>query len=325
MYAIFQRLMYTILILDLKILVQPFFRISYRLIIFDIHLVVLYTPPEPLNKNIVQCSSSSIPTDTHISSLQPVDKLVTGKLRSLVIVENLWLRGLKCLVKCLQTKGCLQSAGGLPGQDIATEPVDNRDQIEKTSSQADIRDICAPNLIVSLNGQPAQQIRIPHDLLSRLAQPWFGIHRHQTHLPQQSGHTLVIDLLALRAQPGGHLLDAIKRCSGILFIQKAHQEQILLTHRHRLVIIAGTGQIYQLALSCDADAWVLRLDQRPLLLNAPDWLFFNQSISIFNCPISWYSAATNASSVRSRRSLPPENPVWISSNACFFHCVIWVG
>jgi hypothetical protein len=110
-----------------------------------------------------------------------------------------------------------------------------------------------------------------------------------------------------------------------LFIQKAHQKQILFTDRHRLVIIAGAGQVYQLALSCDADTWVLRLDQRPLLLNAPDWLFFNQSISIFNCPISWYSDATNASSVRSRRSRPPENPVWISSNACFFHWVIWVG
>src|SRR2546423_10474285 len=97
------------LIVELQIRFQPFFCISYRLIILDIHLLVFYTSPEPLNKNVVQCSSSSIPTDTHISSFEPVDKLVTGKLRSLVIVENLWPRVLKCLIKCLQTKGCIQS------------------------------------------------------------------------------------------------------------------------------------------------------------------------------------------------------------------------
>ena len=100
--------MQAILIVELKIRFQPFFCISYRLIIFDIHLLIFDTSPEPLNKNVVQCSSSTIPTDTHISSFEPVDKLITGKLRSLVVVENFWLCVLKCLVKCLQTKGGLQ-------------------------------------------------------------------------------------------------------------------------------------------------------------------------------------------------------------------------
>src|ERR1700730_18631232 len=83
-----------------------------------------------------------------------------------------------------------------------------------------------------------------------------------------------------------------------------------------LVIVTRTGQIQQLALPHDADLWMLWFDQRPLFLNPPDWLFFNQSSSTLSCPISWYKDATRSSSARSRRSLPPEKPALISSNAC---------
>ena len=100
--------MQTLLVVELEIVLQSVFSVHDGLIILKIYLLIFHASPKPFHKNVVQCSSSAIPTDTHVSSFQPVDKLVTGKLRSLVIVENLWLRVLKCLIKCLQTKGCIQ-------------------------------------------------------------------------------------------------------------------------------------------------------------------------------------------------------------------------
>src|SRR5437016_2390110 len=96
--------MQAILIVELKIRFQPAFCIRDRLILFEIHLLVLDTSPEPFHENVVQCSSSAIPTDAHVCSLEPIRKLCTGKLRSLVVVENVRPRLLECLLECLETK-----------------------------------------------------------------------------------------------------------------------------------------------------------------------------------------------------------------------------
>src|SRR5881398_2715154 len=117
--------MQTILIVELKIRVQPAFCIRDRLILLEIHLLILNTSPEPFNENVVQCSSSAIPTDAYVCGLEPVRKFLTGKLRSLVVVENFRSCPLKCLVERFETKGCFQRDRSSPGQDVATEPVDD--------------------------------------------------------------------------------------------------------------------------------------------------------------------------------------------------------
>jgi len=278
--------MQAIMIIELKIRVQSCFCIRYRLILLEIHLLVLHTSPEPFHENVVQCSSSAIPTNAHVCGLEPVRKFHTGKLRSLVVVENFRSRSLKCLFERFETKRCFQRDRSSPGGHIATEPVDDGYQVQKPSLQANVGNICASDLIDAMNAQPTQQIRIPHLLLSWLTQPRAGIDRHQAHLSQKPGNPLVVHLMALSAKPGRHLLDAIKRRSCILLVQQSHQQQVLLTFWDWLVIIAGACQVNQLALSCQTDGWMLGFNQRPLLFHPPNCLFFNQSISIFNCPIS---------------------------------------
>ena len=130
--------MQAILIVELKILFQPAFCIRDRLILFEIHLLVLNASPEPFNENVVQCSSSAIPTDAHVCGLEPVRKFRTGKLRSLVVVENFRSRSLKCLLERFETKRCFQGDRRSPGEHIATEPIDDGYQIQKPSLQADV-------------------------------------------------------------------------------------------------------------------------------------------------------------------------------------------
>src|SRR6266567_4502702 len=249
--------MQAILIVELKRGFQPSFGIRDRLIILEIHLLVLNASPESFNENVIQCSSSTIPTNAHICSLEPVRKLGTGKLRSLIIVENFRTRPLKGLLKRFETERCLQGDRRSPSEYVATEPVDDGYQVQKPSLQADVGNICAPNLIDAINAQSTQQIRIAHLLFSWLTQSWCRIDRHQTHLSQKSRHTLVVHLIVLITQPGCHFLDAIKRRSRILLVQQTHQQQILLTFWHWLVIIAGACQTNQLTLSCHAHGWML--------------------------------------------------------------------
>src|SRR5258708_8039926 len=122
-------------IVDLKIRFQPHFCIRYRLIILEIHLLIFDTSPESFHENVDQCSSSAIPTDTHVCSLEPVRKLGTGKLRSLVIVENFRPRPLKCLLEGFETKRCFQRDRRSPGEHIPTQPVDECYQIHDPSFQ----------------------------------------------------------------------------------------------------------------------------------------------------------------------------------------------
>jgi len=116
------------------------------------------------------------------SVLQPVCKLGTGKLQSLIIVENLRSRLLKCLVERFETKRCFQRRLSSPGKYIATEPIDDGYQIQEPSLEADVRNICAPDLIDTINAQSTQQIRVTDTLLSWLTQPGCRIDGHQTHL-----------------------------------------------------------------------------------------------------------------------------------------------
>src|SRR5438105_15648364 len=114
--------MQTILIVELKIRFQPAFCIRDRLIILEIHLLIFDTSPESFHENVVQCSSSAIPTDAHVCGLEPIGKLCTGKLRSLVVVENFRPRPLKCLLERFETKRGFQGDRSSPSQYVATEP-----------------------------------------------------------------------------------------------------------------------------------------------------------------------------------------------------------
>src|SRR5712691_6878699 len=124
--------MQAILIVELKIRFQPSICIRDRLILLEIHLLILGTSPEPFNENVVQCSSSAIPTDAHVCGLEPVRKIRTGKLRSLVGVENFRSLPLQCLLERFETKRGFQGDRRSPSQYVATEPVDDGDQIQES-------------------------------------------------------------------------------------------------------------------------------------------------------------------------------------------------
>src|SRR6266567_4774028 len=179
-----------------------------------------------------------------------------------------------CLLCFISLRNSWERDRHFPREHVATVPIDNRHQIDKSPLEADVCDITTPDLIASLNAHAAQQIRIP-----LLSQSWhtcsrFGVDCLQTHQVEQSPYPFAIHQVALRVQPGGHLAGAVKRRPRVLFIQQTHQQQIFLTFGYRLVVITGASQTQQLALCSNAQIRMPWLNQRSFGLNAVLLIFF---------------------------------------------------
>jgi hypothetical protein len=67
---------------------------------------------------------------------------------------------------------------------------------------------------------------------------------------------------------------------GVLFIEQAHQLQVLLTFPGSLVVVARPSEIQEVALPYNAHIWMIGIDQRPFLFKRTDPLFFSR-IAIF--------------------------------------------
>src|SRR5215467_15706569 len=212
-------------------------------VVLDVNVFVLERSPEALNKDVVKDPSTAIHTDQDADALQAPGEFAAGELRTLIAVENLRSADPQRVFERDQTKVDLQSVGNLPAQDVPAVPVDDRHQIDKTSQQANVSDVRAPNLIRAFNLHIAQQVRINPMLSMPLAQARLRIDRLNPHQSHQPPDPLGIDQFAfVLSQPTGHFLNAIEGALRVLLIDQAHQAQVLRTLCRRLIVIARSGQ-----------------------------------------------------------------------------------
>ena len=107
-----------------------------------------------------------------------------------------------------------------------------------------------------------------------LTQPGFGRDGVQSHLPHQPRHPLRIDGVPPLTSPRRHPAYAVKWGGGVLLIEQAHQQQVLRVFPQRPVIESRACSPESRTLPSDTQLWVGQFDQRPLLLNRHDPLFF---------------------------------------------------
>src|SRR5215208_1539713 len=81
--------------------------VARRPIFSQIHLFVLYTPPEPLDKDVVQRAAASIHTDLDARRLQQARVLRTGEMAALVAIPDLRRRHRQCTTDRIQNKRLL--------------------------------------------------------------------------------------------------------------------------------------------------------------------------------------------------------------------------
>jgi hypothetical protein len=111
--------------------------------------------------NVVAPGAAPVQADADPVLLQNLDEARGRKLRSLVGVEDLRcpVPG-DCLLERLDEKIRRQAVRDSPAQDLTAVPVHNGDQIHEAARHRDIGHVGRPDLIGSIDGEVAQQIRI---------------------------------------------------------------------------------------------------------------------------------------------------------------------
>ena len=102
--SIIERLMKPLLIVKVEIVSQSTPSCSNGVIVVEIDLLILDTPPEPLNKDVVKIAASAVPTNGNLSRLKSSGKSIRSKLTALVVVEYQRSRLAKCAFESQQTK-----------------------------------------------------------------------------------------------------------------------------------------------------------------------------------------------------------------------------
>jgi hypothetical protein len=130
-------------------------------------------------------------------------------------------------------------------------------EIKEAAADRDVGDVRAPDLVWSIDGETAQEVRVYLVLGRRLAQAWLRAERGNAHLAHQPANALAIDGMALRSQQCRHSPRAEEWPGGEQLVDPPHQ--------HEIVVIGGSGRSVQ-ARSCNAEQLALPADRHRAVL-----------------------------------------------------------
>jgi len=261
---IIERLVRPLLIIEVEVTSNALSSVSDTVILSEIDLFILERAPEPFGKDIVHTPSPTVHADSDPLAFEQVREGGAGKLGALVGIEDAGDAGHTRLLQGRQTEPRLHRDRGLPGKHIPAEPVHDGHQVEPAAVQPDVRDIRRPHLIRVGDDEASQQIRVDRMLRPGPAQMRLRINRLQTHLPHQSLHMLPVDRIPPFLQDGLHLPGPVEGRLGVLFVDQAHEHQIIGID-HRCIVDAGAGDTQKLRLATDGQLTRRLINERNLL------------------------------------------------------------
>src|SRR4029079_12327755 len=213
-----------------------------------------------------------------------------------------------------------------PSQDLAARPVHDRHQGEEPPPHLDVGYVRAPDLVLPLDRQVAQQIRI--DLVLRMRLTGLGplIDRRQAHPGHQPTDAMAPDATAVAPQMPRHLPRAVPGRLQELLVDETHQKQVLSAVWRGFAVERRAADRYQLALAHDREPWMTGVDHRlPPIQAQRSKAFDKKSRSTTSWPILACSFVSSASRFCSR-ALPFSSKTLANfSIASRFQAAIWVG
>lgn len=142
----------TLMIVEVKELLEWCSCLWDSIVGLEVDFLILYGSPESLDKDIVEVASSPIHTNVYLSFLKFLGELIARKLASLVSVEDArMLVVCECMIECLCAEICFQSNGEFPGENVSTVPINDSCEIDPSSVQSYVGDICSPDMVWSRN------------------------------------------------------------------------------------------------------------------------------------------------------------------------------
>ena len=100
---------------------------------FQVHLLVLHRPPQPLHENVVGVPALPVHADLDPVFLQHMGELQAGELAPLVGVEDLRLALPQCLLQGGDAEVGLQAVGQSPSHHVPAVPVHDGYQVEEST------------------------------------------------------------------------------------------------------------------------------------------------------------------------------------------------
>ncbi len=95
-------------VVEAEVVTETYSGFSAILICFQIDLLLLNCPPQPLDEQVAVIASFPIHADPDSVLLQETGEGLAGELGALVGVEDIWSTFLECLFQCLNTEAGVQ-------------------------------------------------------------------------------------------------------------------------------------------------------------------------------------------------------------------------
>src|SRR5665647_562147 len=92
-------------VVEHKVLIESFTCFSYRRVLMKINLLIFNRSPKALHKDVVISPTFAIHTDADDFFFKDSRKIIAGKLRALIRVENLWAGNLQGILQCPCAEG----------------------------------------------------------------------------------------------------------------------------------------------------------------------------------------------------------------------------
>ena len=109
---------------------------------------------------LIEGAAAAVHADLDVGDLQAGDEDISCELCALVGVEDLGPTLAERLAQGIETEDTVQRVGKLPGEHIATVPVNDSDQVHKATKHRHLGDVCTRDLVDMRNRQIAQEIGI---------------------------------------------------------------------------------------------------------------------------------------------------------------------
>ena len=214
------------MVVEVEVCGQPILQLTHCVILVEIDVLVFDAAPQAFAEDVVKGAAAAIHADLNVGCAQSGSEGIGRELCALVGVEDFGPTLAERLAQGIETEDTVLGVGKLPGEHIATVPVDDSDQVHEATKHRYVGDVCAPDLVDVGNRQVAQKIRIELVSLARRTAASPGVDSLNVHHTHQPSDPLAIDGVAQPAQRGGHLAPAIKGGAQKLLVNQAHQLQV---------------------------------------------------------------------------------------------------
>src|SRR5689334_171271 len=299
--------------------------LTHRLVGVQVELLVLHTPPQPLDEYIVDPTPLAVHAHPHAPELQRLGELLGAELAALVGVEDLGRAvAPESLLQRLHAELAGHGIAHPKAQHLAAVEVQDRYQIGKALGHRQVGDVRGPPLVGPLDGDVAKQVRIDLVALLRHRGSLPAEDRLDAHETHERAHMITANLEALALKHAGKPARPEKRMRQMQLVDAAHQPQFGRRDRLGLVVQARAAHIEQFALAHDRQLAV-SVDQRfalgkPKRPSAPD----KKSRSIVSSP-TFACRSRMRRSASSAAGLPWSKTSPACSSNCLRQAAIWVA